>query len=94
MTELPERGAEPGLVPEAANRFVDAPLQHVVDRKSLQLDVEHRALEACPAAHLAGDEDIGEEDHLHLHVPGALALLAATSREVEGEGGGSVLPLP
>ena len=52
---------------------------------------EDLGLEALAAAHLAGHEDVCEEQHLHLELTGALALLAATARHVEGEVAGSEL---
>ena len=51
-------------------------------------------LVAGAAADLAGHEHVGQKDHLDLHVAGAVAGLAAAAGQVEGEGGGGVLPLP
>src|ERR1044071_2299026 len=90
LLELPERRAEPGLVVEAGDGLAHRPLQHVVDRGAANPDVEHLRLEAGAAAGLAGHVDIGQEDHLHQDGTGSLALLAAPSGEVEGEGGGGV----
>ena len=52
--------------------------------------VEHLALEPAAAADLAGHEHVGQEHHLDLHVPRALARLAAAARHVERERAGRV----
>ena len=74
-------------MPEPGDRLIHGPFQHVGDGETVHPDVEHLAGEAASAAHVAGYEDIGEEHHFHLHVPGALAGVAPAALEIEGEGG-------
>ena len=63
-----------------------------MNRLTLDPDIEDLGLEAGAAAGLTGHEHISEEDHLHLDVTGAFALLAATTFEVERKCGRGVLP--
>jgi len=81
-------------VTEAGNRLVHGPLEHVVDRVALDADVQHVAPIAAASAHLAGHEDVGEEDHLDLDVTRALAGVAAATWEVEREGGRGIPARP
>src|SRR5262245_5594524 len=70
---------------EPNDRLVDGPLEHVGDRLAPDPNVEHLALETAAAAGVAGNEDVGEEDHLDQDLSRALALLAAAAAGVERE---------
>jgi hypothetical protein len=93
LLQLPQCRAQLGLMAEPGDRLVHGPLQHVVDRMPVDPHVEHLPPVAGAGTHLARYEHIGQEDHLDLHVPGALAPVAPAAGQVEREGGRGVLPL-
>src|SRR5439155_4901485 len=66
-------------------RLLDRHLEHVCDRAALVLHLERLAIVAPPVAQVAADEDIGQEVHLDLLEPVALAALAAPALHVERE---------
>ena len=59
--------------------------QHVGDARVAEADLERVLVVAAALAHLAGDGDVGQELHLDLHVPVALASLAPPALHVERE---------
>ena len=65
-------------------------LQHLVDRSPLVKDVERLAVVAFAVADVAGYVDVGEEMHLDLDDPVALASFAASALHVERETPGIV----
>jgi hypothetical protein len=58
-------------------RVLDGEVEHVGDRAAAEAHLERLAVEALPLADVARHEDVGEEVHLDLHEPVALARLAA-----------------
>src|SRR6478672_1383901 len=93
LLQLPERGTQAWLVPEPSDRFVDCPLQHIMDRASLDSYVQHLGPIPGATAGLAGHIDVGQEDHLDLNVSGAFTGLAPPAGQVEREGRRTVLAL-
>src|SRR5687767_2970143 len=77
---------------KSTNGVVHRPLQHVVDRVSLNLDVQDFSLESGAPTGFARDEYIGQEDHLDLELAGAVAYLTAATLGVERESGRAVAP--
>src|SRR5262245_59372129 len=61
---------------------------------AVHLDFQHLGFEALAAALVAGNEDVGHEDHLDLEIAGSLTTLAASSGNVEAEGARGIAPLP
>ena len=76
--ELRDLGEEP-------QRFLDRHLEHVRDRLALEAHLERLAVVAAPMAGLARHVDVGQEVHLDLDRPVALAGLAAPAAHVERE---------
>src|SRR5690606_38839356 len=70
---------------EEVERLVDGHLEHVRDVAALVVDLERLAVVAPAAADVAGDVDVGQEVHLDLDQPVALARLAAAALHVEAE---------
>src|SRR5439155_5327604 len=86
LLEVPQRAPEARVAVQALDRLIDRPLEHLIDRLTLELHVADLALEPLAVAPLARHEHVGEEDHLYEDVPGALARLAPPAPDVEGEG--------
>ena len=72
-------------IAEEARRFVDRHLEHVGDVFALVGDLERLAIVALALADLADRVGIGEEVHLDLDHPVALAIFAAAALHVEAE---------
>ena len=70
---------------EELDRLVDGHVEHVGDRLAAVGHLQRLAVEALAAADVAGDEDVGQEVHLDLDQPVALAGLAAAALDVEAE---------
>jgi hypothetical protein len=79
-------------MPKPGDGLIHGELQHVRDRATANLHIQDLTLEPAPATTLAGDEDVGQKDHLHLYRAGAFAGFAAAARHVEGKGRGRVFP--
>ena len=75
---------------EELGRLVDGHVQDVGDRLVLVTDLQGLPVVAGAVADLAGDVDVGQEVHLDLERAVALAGLAASALDVEGETPGSV----
>ena len=69
---------------------LDRHVEHVGDAQALELHFERLAVVALAVALLAGDIDVGQEVHLDLDQPVALARLAAPALDVEAEAAGLV----
>src|SRR5438128_9336228 len=91
---MPERLAEAFFPGKESNGLIDRELKNFVDVSAVDLHLEHAGLEAFAAALLAGDEDVGHEDHFDLEVAGALAGVTATAGDVEAERSRGVPALP
>ena len=65
--------------------LLDGHLEHVRDRAALVVDLQRFPVVAPALADLARDVDVGEELHLDLEDPLALAVLAAPAFHVEAE---------
>ena len=70
---------------EEGERLLDRHLEHVRDRLALEAHLQRLLVVAVPVAGLAGHVDVGQEVHLDLDRPVALARLAAAAADVEGE---------
>ena len=70
---------------EEVDRLVDGHVEHVGDRLAAVGHLQRLAVEALAAADVAGDEHVGQEVHLDLDQPVALAGLAAAALDVEAE---------
>ena len=70
---------------EELERLLDRHLEHVGDRLPLEAHLERLPVVAAPVARLTGHVDVGEEVHLDLDLPVALARLAAAAADVERE---------
>ena len=68
-------------------------LQNFVDVLALVLDFQGFAVVALAVADIAGHVDVGQEVHFHLDHAIALAGLAASALDVEGEAPGAVAAL-
>ncbi len=79
---------------EDLERLLDRHLEDVGDRAALVVDLERLAVVALALAHLARDVDVGEELHLDLEDPVALAVLAPPALDVEAEATGLVAADP
>ena len=75
---------------EELQRLLDRHLEHVGDRLALEAHLERLAVVALALARLARDVDVGQEVHLDLDLPVALARLAAAALDVEREPAGLV----
>ena len=75
---------------EEAQRLLDGHVQHVRDGLALEAHLERLAVVALAVARLARDVDVGQEVHLDLDRPVALARLAAPAADVEREAAGLV----
>ena len=75
---------------EEVHRVRHGEVEHVGDALPLVADLERLAVVAPPLADLARHVDVGEEVHLDLDEPVALARLAAPALHVEGEAPGAV----
>ena len=71
-------------------RILDRHVEHVGDGVALELHLQRFAVVPLAVAFLAGDVDVGEEVHLDLDQPVALARLAAAALDVEAEAAGLV----
>ena len=74
-----------GKAVEELEGLVDGHVEHFGDVLALEEDIERFAVVALAVADLAGDRDVGQELHLDLDIALALAGLAATALDVEGE---------
>ncbi len=70
---------------EEPDGLVDRHLEDVGDRATLVVDLQRLAVVALALADLAGDVDVGQELHLDLEDPVALAVLAPATLDVEAE---------
>src|SRR2546425_6970263 len=70
---------------EEGQRLLDRHVEHIGDRLALEANLERLAVVARPLARLARDVDVGQEVHLDLDRPVALAGLATTAADVERE---------
>ena len=70
---------------EELERLLDRHLEHVGDRLALEAHLERLAVVAPAVAGLARHVDVGQEVHLDLDLPVALARLAAAAADVERE---------
>ena len=70
---------------EEVERLGDRHLEDVGDRLALEVDLERLAVVALALADLARHVDVGQELHLDLEDPVALAVLAAAALDVEAE---------
>ena len=88
-----ERHQDPldlAVVGEVEDGLAHREVEHLGDVLPLEMHLERGLVEALPLAHLAGDEHVGQEVHLHHLHPVALAGLAAASLDVEAEAAGQV----
>ena len=92
LLHLPEGLAEFLLAWEKANRFVHREVEYFDDALATHLDVEHVGLEAAAFALFARQVQVRHEEHLDFLIPGALALFAAATNDVEAERAGCVFP--
>ena len=83
-----------GTAAKTSLRLLDRHLEDVGDRAALVVDLERLAVVALALAHLARDVDVGEELHLDLEDPVALAVLAPPALDVEAEPAGLVAADP
>ena len=74
---------DPGVVFEKDKSLVYGHGKQVIDVFALEGDLQHFFYEAPTATLRAGDEDIGEELHLHLFKSGPLAGLTPASCHIE-----------
>ena len=74
-----------GWFSKKSQRVVHRQLEHVGDAPPLEAHLERLAVVALALAHLARHVDVGQEVHLDLHEPVALARLAAPALHVERE---------
>src|SRR5438309_675809 len=79
---------------EEVQRLLDRHLEDVRNRATLVVDLERFPVVALALADLAADVDVGQELHLDLQDPVALAVLAATALHVEAEPAGTVAAEP
>src|SRR2546428_12058032 len=79
---------------EELQRLLDRHVEHVGDRFALEQNLERLAVVALALADVAGDVDVGQEVHLDLDDAVALAGLAASALDVEGEAAGLVAARP
>ena len=70
---------------EELQRLLDRHLEHVGDRLALEAHLERLAVVARALARLARHVHVGQEVHLDLDLPVALARLAAAAADVERE---------
>ena len=77
--------ADLGDVLEMIERLLNVHFQHVGDRLLFVLDLQRFAVEAMSLADRAGDPDIGQEVHLELVRPVAVASFAPPAVDVETE---------
>ena len=70
---------------EELERLLDRHVEHVGDRLALEAHLERLAVVARALARLARHVDVGQEVHLDLDLPVALARLAASAAHVERE---------
>src|SRR5690606_10217293 len=70
---------------EEGERLLDRHLQHLLDAAPLVADLEGLAVVALAMADIAGHVHVGQEVHLDLDQPVALAGFAATAADVEGK---------
>src|SRR5581483_3784320 len=90
--ERAEAFADVRHVGEERHGLADRQVEDVANREPAVSDLEHLGGEARAAAFRARDVDVREELHLDLLEPLARARLAASTRDVEGEGRGRVAP--
>ena len=74
-----------GLGAEHGDGLAHREVEHVGDGAALVAHRQRLVVEPASVAHLAGDEDVRQEVHLHPDHPVALAVLAPPARHVEGE---------
>ena len=79
---------------EELRAFLDRHVEDVGDGLALELDLKRLAVVALALALVAGDVDVGQEMHLDLDQPVALAGLAAPTLDVERETPGLVAARP
>ena len=79
-----------GTLAKNSTRLLDAHLEHLGDVLALVADLERLAVVALALADLAGHVHVGQEVHLDLDLPVALAGLAAAALDVEAEAAGLV----
>ena len=68
---------------EERERLLDRKREHVVDVLALVLDLQRLAVVTLPMAYVAGNVHVGQEMHLDLDQPVALAGLATPALDVE-----------
>src|SRR5690606_1724982 len=85
LLQLPEHLTQAVLADEELDRLVDGQVEGFANVQPLVADLARFWLVALPSAHLAGHEDVGEEDHLDLYDALTLTCLAAAALHVEGE---------
>ena len=84
--------ADAGVVPEEVQRLGTVMLSTSAMDLLAQGYLQRLPVVAAALAHLAGDGNVGQELHLNLVVALALAGLAASALDVEGEAAGLVTP--
>src|SRR5690606_19048666 len=80
--------AEGGNGAEEDFGLLDGHVEDIGDRFALEGDFQRLAIVALALADVAGDVDVGQEVHLDLDDAVALAGLAASALDVEGETAG------
>ena len=75
---------------EELGRLLDGHIEDLGDRLALEQDLQGLAVVALALADVAGDVDVGQEVHLDLDQPVALAGFAAAALDVEAEATGLV----
>jgi hypothetical protein len=85
LGEGAEPREHPRLVGEDLQCLGDREIEDLGDRQPLEADPQGGLVESLPLAHLAGDEDVGQEVHLDPAHAVSLAGLAAPALHVEGE---------
>src|SRR6185437_1613625 len=90
---LPERLPELLLAQEEANGFVHREIQYIVNVPAIHGDIQYLGLEALAATFIAGNEDVGHEDHFHGEVTRALTGFTPSAGDVEAEGARGVASL-
>ena len=74
-----------GMLRNVSRRLLDRHVEDVGDRRAFVRDLQRLAVVAAAAADIARDVDVGQEVHLDLDLPVALARLAASALHVERE---------
>ena len=90
VAERLQNAADLGDLLEQPAGLVAGHVQHVGDRLAVVADGQRLGVVAAALAGLAFDPNVGQEVHLDLELPVALALLAASAGHVEAETAGRV----